>query len=111
MYQNVGLHDVVQVCEIIALAGENLKIQKDRFYINDVELDPEKYPVPSWLINHDLSTTIPVDSYFIIAEFGGRRFRPEEIIRACTIPMQQIEAKAVLRWHPLHRRGWIRNME
>jgi hypothetical protein len=103
--------DVVQVCEVIALPGEKLEIQKGCFYVNDKELDPEKYPIPTWLLNCRISTTIPMDSYFIIAEFRGRRFGSDEVIRACTISIRQIEAKAILRWYPIWRRGWIREPE
>jgi len=101
--------------QIIGLPGEKVEIEEGFFLIDGKPLNPEKYPVPGWLRGRKISITIHQDSYFISSEYsirgqGGNI--PESMIRsACVVNLADIEAKAFMRWLPLSRRGFLREVE
>jgi hypothetical protein len=97
--------------QVIALPGEELEIKEKCFYIDGKPLDTEKYPVPDWIGNIALKTTVPDSCYFMIAQYNGTRYGANEIIDVCTIASDRIEAKVFMRWLPLSRRGFIREAE
>jgi hypothetical protein len=103
---------VLQVAEIIALPGEKLELVKNEgFRVNGMDLDPDVYPVPGWLHGRSFSVTIPPGSYFVAAEYRGIRFTDLAAVEVSTIPIDRIEGKAILRWSPVLKRGWIRDPE
>ncbi len=107
----IGNRPVLQMVEIIGLPGERVELKDNQFRINGQTLDPEIYPVPGWLNKRSFSVTIPTGSYFVAAEYRGIRFTDQDIIRVSTISFNQIEGKAILRWSPVLKRGWIRDPE
>ena len=109
-YFNTGGHRQV-VAQIIALPGESLRIEEGVFVVDDNFLDPNECPVPQWLKNRSLSVTIGQDSYFVSAQFQGQGYNDSHVAEVCVVPIGEIEAKAFIRWAPLIRRGFIRDIE
>jgi hypothetical protein len=103
------------IVEVIALPGETVEIDNDVFVIDGQVRDPEKYPVPEWLQGRELSVNIGDDRYFVSAEYTvyarGRQLASADIIAACVIGQNDIEAQAFVRWLPLSRRGFIKAIE
>lgn len=99
------------VAQIIARPGETLKIQEGLFIVDDSVLDPNEYPVPGWLKTRELSVIISENHYFLSAQFQGQGYNDAHIVSVCVVPVGQIEAKAFIRWSPLIRRGFIREIE
>jgi hypothetical protein len=98
--------------EIVGIAGEQLQIVDDNFIINEQKLDVEKYPVPTWLRNTNISVIIPDNNYFVSVPYNiyahGVELSSSEILRMCLVKPGDIEAKVFLRWWPLSRRGFIK---
>jgi hypothetical protein len=94
--------------QVIGLGGDTVRIENSQFVVNDEVLDAEQYPVPEWLPNELGSTVVPEGSYFISAQYRGTGYNITQLVEVCIVTHDQIEAKAFLRWMPLHRRGFIR---
>ena len=98
--------------EIVGLGGEHLQIADGTFEIDGDRLDTQKYPVPMWLRNTNLSITIPQGSYFVTTRYNVRAYGvnldTSYISRVCLVEAGDIEAKAFMRWWPLLKRGFIR---
>jgi hypothetical protein len=98
--------------QVIALPGEKIEIIEGRFIVNDQELDVDKFPVPGWLSKVRLSATIPTGSYFVstVYQVGGygMQLTSGMISDVCVLKKGDIEARAVMRWFPLARRGFLR---
>ena len=99
------------VAQIIARPGETLEIKEGRFIVDDRVLDPNKCPVPVWLKTRELSVIISENHYFLSAQFQGQGYNDSHIVSVCVVPVDRIEAKAFIRWSPLIRRGFIREIE
>ena len=103
------------IVQVVGLPGEKLEIKGKTFWINDEQLDVEKYPLPAWLHNMTMSVTIPKGSYFISAEYNveahGRVLNVLDVTGVCLVGSGSFEAKAFMRWMPLMRRGFIRDTE
>jgi hypothetical protein len=101
--------------EIVGLAGEEVKIAGDAYIINSKELEKEKYPVPEWLRNVNFSIMVPEKSYFVSMRYNltthNVALNNSDIGNICIIMADDIEAKAFMRWLPLSKRGFIRNVE
>jgi hypothetical protein len=101
--------------QVIALPGEKIEIIEGRFVVNDQELDVDKFPVPGWLSKERLSATIPTDSYFVstVYQVGGygMQLTGENVSNVCILQSDDIEARAVMRWFPLAKRGFLRSGE
>ncbi len=101
--------------EIVGLAGEEVQIAGGAYIINGKELDKEKYPVPEWLRNVNFSIMVPEKSYFVSMRYNltayGMALNNSDIRNICITTADDIEAKAFMRWWPLSRRGFIRNVE
>jgi hypothetical protein len=98
--------------QVIALPGEKIEITEGRFVVNNQELDVDKFPVPGWLSKERLSATIPTDSYFVSAVYQfygyGMQLTSDAIRDVCVLKKGDIEARAIMRWFPLARRGFLR---
>lgn len=103
------------IVQVVGLPGEKLKIKDNAFWINDEQLDGEKYPLPAWLHNMTMSVTIPKSSYFVSAAYNveayGRGLEALDVREVCIVGSGSFEAKAFMRWMPLMRRGFIRDTE
>ena len=109
---NVTIREDVITGQVIALPGEQVKIQNGAFVVNSNKLDLDKYPLPQWLRKFDFSTTVPSNSYFVSAEYNvnahGVEFDSSYINHVCIVKAEDIGAKAFMRWWPLSKRGFIR---
>lgn len=104
------------VVQIVGLPGETVQIHHDVYVVDGQPLDGEKYPVPRWLHEREISVTVPSDSYFVSSEYdlpaGGRRqIREGHIRTVCLIGFDAVRAKAFMRWLPVSRRGFIEETE
>jgi hypothetical protein len=115
--QLYGAHHVIRgtyetMGQVIALPGEKLEISENQFVVNDEAIDTEKLPVPAWLSGRRMSATIPPDSYFVSAvyqvQMHGMQLTDAMVCDVCILRAGDIEARAVLRWFPLARRGFLR---
>jgi hypothetical protein len=99
------------IVQIVGLPGEEVKIVGDTFVINDKPLDKERYPVPPWLRGLDFKpVSLTNNSYFIntVYNISGRGNLDMAMIKAvCVMPTNIIEAKAIMLWYPLNKRGFL----
>jgi hypothetical protein len=102
----------VTVGEIIGLPGELVEIQKDAFAVGGERLDPDRYPVPTWLRNRQSSVKVDNECYFVSSEYElrahGQRLTEANIRNACIFRAPDIEGRAFMIWQPLQRRGFLR---
>jgi len=105
----------IGIAQVVGLPGEKLETKGGAFWINNEQLDAEKYPLPGWLRRIKMSVTIPKSSYFISADYNvavhGRALNELDVTNVCLAGTDSFEAKAFMRWMPLMRRGFIRDME
>ncbi|UCG47802.1 MAG: hypothetical protein JSU94_20285 [Phycisphaerales bacterium] len=103
------------VGQVIGLPGEQLVIADRAFFIENQPLDPNKYPVPRWLQSGRFSVTIDANSYFVSSEYSlrarGRGLDSSLVGEACLFAAERIEARVFMRWWPLSRRGFIREIQ
>jgi hypothetical protein len=97
--------------EIVGLPDENIRIVNDAFIIDGQKLDTEKYPVPRWLRKVPFSNKIPSNTYFVSIQYSVRAHNmtlsASHIKQICLINVDEIEAKAFMRWWPLSKRGFL----
>jgi hypothetical protein len=118
--QLYGAHHVIRgtyetTGQVIALPGETIEINEHQFVVNGEILDTGEFPVPGWLSGRRLWATIPPDSYFVSAvyqvQMHGMQLTDAIVRDACILRAGDIEARMVLRWFPLARRGFLRTGE
>jgi hypothetical protein len=97
--------------QIVALPGEKIEIKDGFFVIDDKIQDSERFAVPQWLKSKKISKVLSKDQYFISAQYQGTGYNEVAILNVCIINHAQIEAKAIFRWMPLQRKGFIRESE
>lgn len=101
------------IVQIIARGHDRLMIKGNSFIVNGKKMDSDKYPVPQWLQNLEISTTIPDDTYFVSANYsvsgyGGQRLNQSYVLQVCLVKAENIKGRAFMRWLPLTKRGFIR---
>jgi hypothetical protein len=105
------------IAQIVALPGETLTVEKaatgeTRFVISGQPLETDVYPVPRWLTRPDLSVKIPEGCCFLSTAYRTTgRYSTDTILALCVVPLEDIEAKVFMRWLPIGRRGFIREVE
>jgi type IV secretory pathway protease TraF len=103
------------VVQIVGLPGEHVQMENAAFIVNGQELGSEKYPVPRWLRGRRVSVNVGDDFYFVSSQYNvrthGRQLNDANIGDMCLIRGSNIEALAFMRWLPLSRRGFLREME
>jgi hypothetical protein len=109
---NIGNHGFGQrtnmaYAQVIGLGGDIVAIENNQYVVNAQLLDAEQYPLPTWLRQQKFSTVVPQGSYFISAQYRGTGYNDAQAISVCVVSEEQIAAKALLRWMPLSRRGFI----
>ncbi len=110
--ENVGNHGFrpradAAYAQVIGLAGDRVAIENGLFVVNGKVQDAEQFPVPTWLKRQSFSTLVPQASYFISAKYQGAGYTESQAVSVCVVGQDQIAAKAILRWMPLARRGFI----
>jgi hypothetical protein len=102
------------VGQIIGLPRETVEISDGNFIINNEVLPRDKYPVPLWLRRiKPAAIVVPEDSYFVSTEYnvyghGVAELTEQYIAPICRIKASAIEAKAIMLWFPLDRRGYLK---
>jgi len=103
------------IVQIVGLEGEKVEIAANTFLINDKPLDSDKFPVPKWLQNRTTSVVVPADYCFVGCEYNidshGMTVPDKDVISVCLLPKRDIEARAIMRWLPLRRRGFLEEIE
>lgn len=116
------------VGQIIAFENETLSIKENTFYVDDIPLEKDKYPVPMWLRGRALSVTIPEDAYFVASEYDVNRrnalfnrsvrpniygvyFNDNVIKNVCVLETESVQSKVFMLWSSLTRRKFIRDYE
>jgi type IV secretory pathway protease TraF len=103
----------IMASEIVGLAGEQVEIVNSSFVVDGKTLDAKKYPVPEWLRGHNIAPiSVPDTSFFVSIVYNvnghGMVLDAGLVGQACVVRSSDIEAKAVMRWFPLARRGFLR---
>lgn len=105
--------------QVIAVGGDKVSVSGRTFKVNGVALDAARYHVPQWMVGVPFDTTVPGGSYFVAAEYmtpgyvgvnaHGRVFgiTPDMVRNASIIGESGIRSRAVMRWLPIQRRGFI----
>lgn len=103
------------IVQVIALPGEEIDITEESFFVDGERLDPNEYPVPQWLrrTRKPITIEIPQGRYFVTSEYnvaGGAQV--DAFIRdACIVRIRDIEARAIMVWFPVNRRGFLKTDE
>ena len=99
--------------QIVGLPGEEVKIKDNAFVVNGRILDTNEYSVPNWMVVLKLGAINVGDgSYFVnnVYTITGRGALTEAMVRSvCMVSARDIEAKVIMRWLPLSRRGFLRS--
>jgi hypothetical protein len=100
--------------QIVALPGEEVEVTDVAFFVNGQALDANQFPVPQWLHGIKIGAIrVSADSYFLSAvyniQFHGNVMMDAGMVeRACMAWSSDIKARAIMRWFPLARRGFLR---
>lgn len=114
---NEGSTEVqTMIVQVIGLGGETLEIKDGVFIVDGRQLDTEKYPVPNWLRDRELSVKIGDNRCFVSSEYhvsirGRGQLLDEYILRVCVVRLADIEARAFILWLPLRRRAFLKATE
>jgi hypothetical protein len=104
----------LMVGQIIGLAGEEVRITSDVFVVDGQVLDGERFPVPQWLRKQKIGVIrVPDGSYFLSAEYnvnvhGNAALDARLLELACLVRSFEVEGRAIMRWFPVARRGFLR---
>jgi hypothetical protein len=101
--------------QVIGLPGETLRLASGQFHVDGVPLPVDAYPVPPSLQQvEELEFSVPAASYLVSSSFlldlptRNRLVREEEVVaNVVVLPASSLEARAVLRWYPILRRGFL----
>jgi len=103
------------VGQVVALPGEIVKVEKDRFTVNRRELDPAEFKVPRWLRKQKVSLPLGREEYFVRmgynVELRGRYQLEELVRRTLVVKRSAIRGRAFMRWMPVRRRGFLKENE
>jgi len=114
IFSRGGARTIVQ---IVGLGGEKVEITDKAYVIDGRMLDSEQYPVPEWLKGRKIGPIIvDVNSYFVNAIYnvdvrGSVGLTAEMVRQACMVKSSEVESKAIMRWFPLKRRGFLKENE
>lgn len=103
--------------QIVGLPSEEVQIKDNTFVVNGRILDANEYSVPNWMTTRQSAgIRVANDSYFVnnvynIAGHGALALNDAMIGRVCVVSARDIKAKAIMRWLPLTRRGFLRSDE
>jgi hypothetical protein len=107
----------IMVGQIVGLPGDKIEIAQNCYIVNGQVLAKDKFPLPQWLQKFEFrNIDVPDDSYFVSNEYNirGNAYRwltADMVKNACLVRSSEIEAKAVMLWIPLNRRGFLRANE
>ena len=103
------------IVQIVGLPGERIEIANNTFIVNGKGLDADRFPVPKWLYGRTITGMVPGGSYFVGCEYNvydyGQAPDNGDIFNVCTVAAGDIEARAVMRWLPIGRRGFLEEIE
>jgi hypothetical protein len=100
--------------EIVGLPEEHVRVEDGAFVVDNVRLDPVVYPVQTGIPRYRGEIVVPRDSYFVSLPYNssthGNAAEAQvltAVSEAFVHPAGEIHARAVMRWLPLGRRGFI----
>jgi hypothetical protein len=103
------------IVQIVGLPGEEVQIKDTAFVVNGRTLDVNEYVIPDWLrIQKIERISVSNDSYFINTVYnvtgpGRANLNAEMINSVCQVKVSDVEARAIMIWNPLNRRGFLRS--
>ena len=99
------------IVQIVGLPGEEIKIAGDTFVVDGNNMDKERYPVPEWLRGRKIDGIhVSNGSYFINTVYNlTGRVNAEMVNNVCQVKIYDVEARAIMQWLPLDRRGFLRS--
>jgi hypothetical protein len=103
--------------QIVGLPGEEVQIKDNAFVVNGRILDTNEYFVPNWMMRRKLRAIhIGDSSYFVnnvynITGHGDINVNEAMLESVCVVSALDIDAKVIMRWLPLIRRGFLRSDE
>jgi len=105
------------VGQLIALPGDQLRLTREGFVVNGRALDPLEFPVPESLRGDSGPMALGKDEYFVTMEWRvesrevGLAARVAVALRGCVYHRPELLARGVMRWFPLRRRGFLKELE
>ncbi|MBN2020703.1 MAG: hypothetical protein JW749_10830 [Sedimentisphaerales bacterium] len=102
--------------QIVGFSGDTILIAGRAFIVNGQPIDSNQIPVPEWITGKIKPVQVPNDTYFISDDYnvvirGNAVMNTELVERALLVGVSEIQAKAVMRWLPLGRRGFLRTAQ
>jgi hypothetical protein len=105
------------VGQLVGLPGDQVSWAPTGFIVNGRQLDPGKFPLPDWLRGDSGSQRLGKNGYFVTMEwrieggthgYGGHA---DVISLTCVYGRQDLLARGVMRWLPLRKRGFLKELE
>lgn len=104
-YYVLEFHKTSYIKRVIGIAGDHIKIENGKVYLNEQELD-EPYLRNGIKTNSKLLTDIIVPDGYVFA-MGDNRENSTDCREFGCIPVEKIESKVVIRFWPLNKFGKI----
>ena len=105
------------VGQLIALPGEHMALTPAGFTVNGRALDPENFPVPASLRGQTARAEHLEKMNILLLWSGARRPRgakspPEVAIARLRLrAARDVLARGVMRWFPMRKRGFLKELE
>ncbi len=112
----LGAFTVPAFGQVVGRPGETVSIEGEQFRVGDQLLDTVAYPLTDWLASQEMSITVPDDTYYVNTRYQYNRYWRERtidddvLLRMVLVPSHALEARAIMRWQPLRRRGFLRTL-
>ena len=78
----------------------------NQFFINGTGLDPNRFPVPNWLLSRTLGPLqVDANQLFVATPYPKTRRVPSAVAQqACLVDINDIDGRATTLWLPTSRR-------
>ena len=100
--------------QVIGLPGDTVTVKGTVFEVNGRVLPYEQFPVPGWLRGKEVTIRVPTTGYFVGTPYQvqghgmGFAIDGKMIHDMTVVQATDIQRRAILRWWPLSRRGWLK---
>ena len=112
IFKSPANKDIDYIKRVIALPGETIKLSNSNYYINGKKLDESRYladTVKTYggaFLAENVEFTVPAGKYFVS---GDNRQHSSDSREFGPIPKEDFIGKALFRYFPFERTGWIMN--
>jgi hypothetical protein len=105
------------VGQVVGLPGETVQIvEGPQFVVNGRPLDVKAFQVPAWLTAQRIAVTLQDGEFFVVMEYqvrqgGNLRLQEGDVRRVSVLPEPSLVGRGLMRWTPVMRRAFLKNVE